>query len=432
MSGTPAERRSTQRRAAAAAPPEGAERRAAERRSRERRTAGHRLEVILDVTRRLMSVTDLDSLLQLMAEATQELLAADRATIFIVDADRGELWSRIALGTGEIRIPLGTGISGSVAQTGEVINIPDAYADARFNPEPDQQSGYQTKSLLTYPMTGQEGRVIGVFQAVNKKGGGPFTAADEDTLASLAASAAVAVENAQLVAEQKQLWQTLIETLAMTVDARDQQTAGHSQRVTRYADVIGRAMGLRGKDLEKLRAAALLHDYGKIAVRDKFLQKPGKLDDAEFEYMKAHAEKTAEFLSYLVFPADMREVPVIAAQHHERMDGKGYPKGLSGDAILPGARIVAAADVFDALTAPRYYKPAYALDKTLEIMDGMSGAHLDPAVMAAVHRALPALEGTIDELKSTWPKAGDEGMGSLSEAASGGLSERDRPAATPA
>ena len=165
-----------------------AERRAGER----RRNAGHRLEVILDVTRRLMSVTDLTSLLQLMAEATRELLASDRATIFIVDPDRGELWSRIALGTGEIRIPIGTGIAGTVAQTGEVINIADAYADPRFNPEPDQQSGYQTKSLLTFPMTGQEGRVIGVFQAVNKNGGGAFTSADEDTLASLAASAAVA------------------------------------------------------------------------------------------------------------------------------------------------------------------------------------------------------------------------------------------------
>ncbi|MEO8632555.1 MAG: HD domain-containing phosphohydrolase [Chloroflexota bacterium] len=399
-----------------------ADRRAADR----RRTAGHRLEVILDVTRRLMSVTDLGSLLHLMAEATRELLAADRATIFIVDHDRAELWSRVALGTSEIRIPLGTGLAGTVAQTGEVINIPDAYADPRFNPEPDQQTGYQTKSLLTYPMTGLEGRVIGVFQAVNKHGGGAFTAADEETLASLAASAAVAVENAQLVAEQRQLWQTLMETLAMTIDARDQQTAGHSQRVTRYADVIGRAMGQKGKDLEKLRAAALLHDYGKIAVRDKFLQKPGKLDDAEFAYMKAHAEKTGEFLAHLEFPRDMREVPVIASQHHERMDGKGYPRGLAADEIVLGARIVAAADVFDALTAPRYYKPAYPLEKTLEIMDSMAGDHLDPKVMVAVHAARPHLEAALAALKHTWPQPGDEGMGTIQEAA--GLSERDRAA----
>ncbi|HEV8230616.1 MAG TPA: HD domain-containing phosphohydrolase, partial [Candidatus Limnocylindria bacterium] len=319
--------------------------------------------------------------------------------------------------------------AGAVADTGEVINIDDAYADPRFNRGPDQQSGYRTKSLLTFPMTGQEGRVIGVFQVVNKKGGGPFTPADEELLSSLAASAAVAVENAQLVAEQKQLWQSLIETLAVTIDARDQQTAGHSQRVTRYADVIGRAMGLEGKELEKLRAAALLHDYGKIAVRDRFLQKPGKLDDAEFAYMKAHAEKTGEFLAHLEFPHDMRDVPIIASQHHERMDGKGYPNGLGADAILLGARIVAAADVFDALTAPRYYKPAYPLSKTLEIMDGMSGDHLDPQVIAVVHRALPQLQATIDELKGTWPKPGDEGMGSIQESASGQLSERDQATA---
>lgn len=128
MSGRSADRRTAERRVAPASALN-----AVERRGRERRTAGHRLDVILDVTRRLMSVTDLDALLQIIAEATRELLASDRATIF----------------TSEIRIPVGTGIAGTVTETGEAINIPDAYADPRFNPEPDQQSGYQTKSLLT-------------------------------------------------------------------------------------------------------------------------------------------------------------------------------------------------------------------------------------------------------------------------------------------
>jgi len=388
--------------------------------------------MLLDVTRRLMTVTDLDALLRLIADATVAMVDAERATIYIVDRDKKEFWSRVATGTGvgEIRLPLGVGIAGTVAQTGETISIPDAYADERFSPDHDLRTGFKTRNLLTLAMTGHDGVVIGVFQAVNKKNG-EFTIADEITLSSLASSAAVAVENAQLVNAQKRLWLSLIETLATTVDARDQQTAGHSKRVTRYAGVIGAEMGLSPEDLERLQAAALLHDYGKIAVRDRFLQKPGKLDDAEFAYMKAHAEKTGEFLGYLVFPPDMKDVPLIAAQHHERMDGKGYPKGLKGADILPGARIVAAADVFDALTAPRYYKPAYALAKTLEIMDGMAGDHLDPAVMAAVHRALPTLEREIDELKSTWPKPGDEGMGTIAEAA-GGLSERDRPNPEPA
>jgi hypothetical protein len=388
-------------------------------------TAGSKLDLILDVTRRLMSITDLDALLRDMATVTTQLLDADRATIFIVDRERAEIWSKVALGTGagEIRQPIGVGIAGTVAATGETVNIPDAYEDPRFNPEPDHRTGYRTKTLLTFPMTGQNGRVIGVFQVVNKNGGDAFTTDDEETLSSLGASAAVAVENAQLIAEQRRLWTTLIETLAVTIDARDQQTAGHSQRVTRYAEVIGRALGLQGIELEKIRAAALLHDYGKIAVRDQFLLKPGKLDQAEFEYMKAHAEKTGEFLAHLVFPQDMRDVPVIAAQHHERMDGKGYPRGLPAERILLGARIVAAADVFDALTAPRYYKPAYTLEKTLEIMDGMAGDHLDASVVAAVRRNVHDLEWTLDSMKHTWPKPGDEGMTAAPES---GLSERDQ------
>ncbi|TMC43978.1 MAG: GAF domain-containing protein [Chloroflexi bacterium] len=404
------------------------DRRTQPRRKGERRvTAGSKLDLILDVTRRLMSITDLDALLRDMATVTTQLLDADRATIFIVDRERAEVWSKVALGTGagEIRQPIGVGIAGTVAATGETINIADAYEDPRFNPEPDHRTGYRTKTLLTFPMTGQNGRVIGVFQVVNKNGGGEFTTDDEETLSSLGASAAVAVENAQLIAEQRRLWTTLIETLAVTIDARDQQTAGHSQRVTRYAEVIGRALGLQGIELEKIRAAALLHDYGKIAVRDQFLLKPGKLDQAEFEYMKVHAEKTGEFLAHLVFPQDMRDVPVIAAQHHERMDGKGYPRGLPAERILLGARIVAAADVFDALTAPRYYKPAYTLEKTLEIMDGMAGDHLDASVVAAVRRNVHDLEWTLDSMKHTWPKPGDEGMTAAPES---GLSERDQAA----
>ncbi|MDE3112750.1 MAG: HD domain-containing protein [Chloroflexota bacterium] len=376
-----------------------------------------------------MTVTDLTSLLREIATGTTKLLDCDRATVFLVDREKGELWSKVALGADEIRFPLGAGIAGTVAATGKAIHIPDAYADPRFNKDVDRRTGYHTRTLLTFPMTGHDGSVIGVFQAVNKRGG-PFNDDDQDTLSSLASSAGVAVENAQLVEAQRQLWMSLVETLAVTVDARDQQTAGHSRRVTRYAEVIAASVGLSAAEIERIRTAGLLHDYGKIAVRDRFLQKAGKLDDAEFAYMKAHAEKTGEFLRFLRFPPDMRDVPLIAAQHHERMDGKGYPLGLKGDQITIGARIVAAADVFDALTAPRYYKPAYPIEKTIEIMRSMTGEHLDPEIFAAVERALPQLLATLEELKPTWPKAGDEGMGSLQESAQ--LSERDQQGARPA
>src|SRR6184192_4048937 len=118
------------------------ERRTQPRRKTDRRqTPGSRLDLILDVTRRLMSITDLDALLRDMATVTTQLLDADRATIFIVDRERGEIWSRVALGTGagEIRQAIGVGIAGTVAATGERINIADAYEDPRFNPEPDHR-----------------------------------------------------------------------------------------------------------------------------------------------------------------------------------------------------------------------------------------------------------------------------------------------------
>jgi len=244
---SPLERRRNERRAA-----ERAERRAAER----RRGAGRRdLDMLLDVTRRLMTVTDLDALLRLIADATVAMVDAERATIFVVDQQRQEYWSRVATGdgVGEIRFPLGVGIAGTVAKTGETISISDAYADPRFSPANDKRTGFRTRNLLTLAMTGHDGAVIGVFQAVNKKDG-EFTIADEITLGSLASSAAVAVENAQLVNAQKRLWLSLIETLATTVDARDQQTAGHSKRVTRYAGIIGTEMGLGPEDLERLQA----------------------------------------------------------------------------------------------------------------------------------------------------------------------------------
>ena len=352
-----------------------------------------------------MSERDLDNLLGLIAETMTQALDAERATIFLVDVDRGELWSTVALGSDEIRVPIGVGIAGAVAETGATINIPDAYADERFNQEIDRRSGFRTHSLLTFPMRSraEAARILGVFQVINKRGG-PFTEDDEEMGAALASSAAVAVENAQLLAEQRRLWQSLLETLAVTIDARDQQTAGHTQRVARYAQIIGREFGLSRTELERLRAAGLLHDYGKIAVPDGVLMKPGKLSDREFDYMREHAEKTAEFLSYIRFPRDMRDVPLMAAQHHERMDGKGYPKGVAGTEILVGARIVAAADIFDALTAPRYYKPAYTLKKTLEIMTEMTGEHLDPVVMKALRKALPELTRTLQEMKGTWPE----------------------------
>jgi serine/threonine-protein kinase len=156
-----------------------------------------RLHLLLDTTQRLLAVTHLDELLRLLGETTTRLTNAERATIYLHDRDRGELWSKVATGegVGEIRVPLGTGIAGTVAATGEVINLENPYADPRFNPEIDRRTGYTTRSLLTLPMTGADGKVVGVFQVLNKRSGA-FGPEDVAILQSLAASARLAVEHA--------------------------------------------------------------------------------------------------------------------------------------------------------------------------------------------------------------------------------------------
>lgn len=157
-----------------------------------------RMHLLLETTRQLVATPDLDSLLRLISETTTRMVNAERATIYLVDADRKELWSKVAMGdkVGEIRVPLGVGIAGAVAQTGEIINIADAYADPRFNQEVDRRTGYTTRNLLTLPMKAERGRILGVFQILNKRQG-MFQQEDIEILSLLAASAAVAVESAQ-------------------------------------------------------------------------------------------------------------------------------------------------------------------------------------------------------------------------------------------
>ena len=157
-----------------------------------------RLQMLGEMSRQLMAVTDLDQLLYLIGETASRLANAELATIYLIDRGRGEVWSKVKLGNdiGEIRVPLGTGIAGTVAATGQMINLPDPYADGRFNSEIDRQTGYKTRNLLTLPMIARNTEVIGVFQIMNKRRG-VFEAEDEDVLSALAATAAVVIERAR-------------------------------------------------------------------------------------------------------------------------------------------------------------------------------------------------------------------------------------------
>jgi putative nucleotidyltransferase with HDIG domain len=185
-----------------------------------------------------------------------------------------------------------------------------------------------------------------------------------------------------------------IEALALAIEAKDQTTGEHLQRVRVYAMELAKELGLGEDDTEALRAASVLHDIGKLAVPEHIISKPGKLTPEEFEKMKIHPIVGAEILEQVDFPYPV--VPIVRA-HHEKWDGSGYPNGLSGEAIPIGARILAAVDCLDALASDRQYRKALPLDEAMEKVVAESGKSFDPRVVTILHRRYVELEKLANE-----------------------------------
>jgi putative nucleotidyltransferase with HDIG domain len=179
---------------------------------------------------------------------------------------------------------------------------------------------------------------------------------------------------------------------AQVIDSKSPYTSGHSNRVTLFTDLIAEEMGLPAEKRRWLKRAALLHDIGKLGVSNAILDKPGKLDADEWEAMKSHAALTETILSRIGAFADLAR---IAGAHHERLDGKGYPRGLRSHEIVLETRIISAADVFDALTADRPYRKAFPVSKALAIMAEDVGKAFDPDCFAALRRAMIKVDATL-------------------------------------
>jgi len=180
-----------------------------------------------------------------------------------------------------------------------------------------------------------------------------------------------------------------IEALALAIEAKDETTGEHLQRVRVYAMELAKELGLSEDETEALRAASVLHDIGKLAVPEHIISKPGKLTPEEFEKMKIHPIVGAEILEQVDFPYPV--VPIVRA-HHEKWDGSGYPNGLAGEAIPIGARILAAVDCLDALASDRQYRKAFPLNEAMAKVVAESGKSFDPRVVSILHRRYIELE----------------------------------------
>jgi HD-GYP domain-containing protein (c-di-GMP phosphodiesterase class II) len=247
-----------------------------------------------------------------------------------------------------------------------------------------------TKSFICCPII-YEGESFGILAVDNINTKRPLLQSDINLLMGIAPAIGISIHNTRLIESREEQFKSTLEVLAKSIDARDFLTAGHSEKVTEYAVGISKELGLPDDYREMIRVASLLHDYGKIGISDAILKKPGKLTEEEYEEIKTHAEKTRQILLKINFQGIYREVPDIAGAHHEKVDGSGYPLGLKREEIPLGARIIAVADFFEAITAKRHYREPMPLDVALQMLEEKREIHYDGEVIDAFLRHISSI-----------------------------------------
>lgn len=356
------------------------------------------LKVIFNYTAKIASETNLKRVLVLMANMGREMILSDRCTVWLIDEVRNELYTTVAHGVDEIRIPYGSGIVGAAITSGEPIIIKDAYLDPRHNSDNDRKTGYHTKSIITVPFRNNDGEIIGAYQAINKMTKVDYFTERDLELLSLAASyAGKSLESVMLHQEIIETQKEIIATMGEIGEIRSKETGNHVKRVAEYSYVLAIGLGMDPEEAEVLRTVSPMHDIGKVAIPDAVLNKPGKLTDEEYEIIKSHTRIGHQLLKGSKRKL-LRAASIVAEQHHERWDGRGYPNGLRGEEIHIFGRITAVADVFDALSAERVYKPAWPLEKIEALFREERGRHFDPQIVDVFFRELPKLLEIRDRL----------------------------------
>jgi HD-GYP domain-containing protein (c-di-GMP phosphodiesterase class II) len=339
-----------------------------------------RLRSLYEFTSEMLGAHSSRDLSDKLAAFLARTLGAERCAVLLYDRERDTL-----------KVVASTDMSNMVAPSRSITRMSyddnvtvlslDARSDERFA-EGASVRFQSIRSVMCAPM-GSNTRVWGVCYVDNVTTDRSFDDEALEFLTAVARQAGLAMENLFLVDEQRRSLESFIRTLAASLDARDDNTAGHSARVAGVAAGLARVMGLTPADVRVTYYAGLLHDYGKIGIRDDVLLKPAELTDAEYEHIKEHPLHTFRLLSKIRFPEDLADIPMVASPHHERWDGSGYPDGLRGEEIPLGSRIIAVADAYDALTEQRCYNEPMTPDLALIELTMRSGTYFDPAVIDA-------------------------------------------------
>ncbi len=341
----------------------------------------------------LSNLASLKHLLQAILEDAAEVLGAQRAAIALHNPATGQLSLR-AVVTRHRSVKDDQGFSQTLAdrsfQRGESLLCEDAGANDTLMQARSVLRG--SMSSLICAILRSPRRQLGVLHLDRGPFQSPFTQDDLFFADAVAARAAIGIESAQLIEEQRSQFLQTLNTLARAVEARDQYTGSHTLRVTEYAVLLARQLALSTEDMERLQVGTPLHDIGKIGIPDAILRKPGKLTTEEFDEMKSHPTKGVAILENF---AALRPILPIVRSHHERWDGRGYPDGLAGPLIPEVARVVAVADTFDALTSDRCYRSGMPADQAFEEVRKHSGTQFDPACVNAFLTVRPRIEASL-------------------------------------
>lgn len=344
------------------------------------RNSDELLSFIFDSIGKVATLNTNQEILEALASMGRDIVFADRCTIWMLNKKKEKLWTQIADGMRKITMDVNTGIVGAAVQSGESEIINDVYENPRFNSQIDVETGYKTKTMMVIPMKNRNKEVVGAIQVINKKDGMVFTEEDMKHLMLAATYIAETIKSTFLLEEIDATQRELIHILGVVGESRSKETAYHVKRVAEYAYILGELYGLSKRECAIIRDAAPLHDIGKLAITDNILHKPGKLDNEEMVDMMTHAE-----LGYHMLKDSERELlqagAIVAHEHHEKYDGMGYPRQLAGENIHIYGRIVALADVFDALSSDRVYKKAWPLEKVLALIQNERGKHFDPKLV---------------------------------------------------
>lgn len=313
------------------------------------------LSKLLEALKELNAAIDLQDISQGILDQMVMISEAKGALLWVLEKEKNLIVAKASYGIPIDSLPkqtlsVGEGIVGKVMMTGKAEVITDTESVI------DSSVAYPSlaTTILTVPLQAK-GQVLGAIQLMDKENGSHFDTRDRELAVILAEQSALAMYNSQMYDELYKMFVSMIRMLAEALDARDPLTKGHSERVARYAWLIGKRMKLDAQMCFELYQAAILHDIGKIGIEDRILRKTTGLTESEYELMKTHTEIGARILSAIQPNRFFQKSIDTAMLHHERMDGSGYPKQLKGEEIPLFARIVGVADAFDAMTTDRTY-----------------------------------------------------------------------------